>query len=342
MSSLPGHARITQKAVELLPAGKNPAYSAIATGGVPVNVVARDLIDVVILGHWADFGQCHHFMRRFDGQSEREAYTEAVHWIWKNGLDAARILSRQISVAASGIGSGPTSSQPLGNALHALQDSFAAGHAEREPSNGSSPGDIKRIKRYSGSEKEGHEEADKQWRGSYRDGFSESGWLAVLATNELLRIIIESAIAARGGKGVSLQRFDLFRQQWLKASDSLSDARDQAFDLIDRHYTGVRLGAMNFKTLAMDEEGLAKALIDDVGTNTGLTLRVFERLRDHYSSDSDDVAEIYVNAIRKTPGQLEAALRANKPLIRVLIQVMDEGWTSKGEKECIEWLKGLG
>lgn len=342
MSSLPGHAKITKKAVDLLASGKHPVYAALGTAGVPLNVVARDVLDVVILGHWADFGQCHHFMRRFDGQSEREAYDEAVQWIWKNGSNAARILSRQIARMADPGSDGPTSSQSLGNALHALQDSFAWGHVEREAPLGPYPGEIKRIKRYSGSEKDGHAEADEQWRGTWKSGFSESGWLAVRATQGLLQIIVESAIAARGDRAVSLLRFDRFVQQWLKPSESLSRERDRAFDLIDRFYTGVRLGAMNVKTLSMDEEGLAKALIDEVGTNTALTLRVFERLRDHYSSDSDDVAEIYVNAIRKGSAPLEGALRTNKPLVRVLIQVMDEGWTSSGEHECIDYLKGLG
>jgi hypothetical protein len=349
VSSLPGHARITEKAVERLAENSNPVYRALGSAGVPVNVVARDLIDVVILGHWADFGQCHHFMRRFDGQSEHEAYNEAVHWIWRNGLEAANLMSRQIVLMGmarpggpdGGTYSGPTSSQSLGNALHALQDSFAAGHAERGAPMGPLPGEITRIKRYAGSEKDGHEEADKQWKGNFREGFSESGWLAVEATLRLLRIVVDTGAAARGNRAGSLLGFDTFRAQWLRAADSLSTVRDRAFDLIDKYTVSVRLGAMNLKTINMDEDGLAQALIDECGTNTALVLDVFTRLRDHYSSDSDDVAEIYVNAIRKNPGQIQGALRANPPLVRILIQVMDEGWTSAGEKDCIAYLKGL-
>jgi hypothetical protein len=358
MSSLPGHARITRKAVELLEAENrgDPVYLALGFAGVPASVVARDILDVVLLGHWADFGQCHHFMRRFDGQSEREAHAEAVHWIWKNAVTAARILSRQISAtlapggarttaavsgSLAGGDSGITSSQALGNALHAVQDSFAWGHVERDEPRGSRPGDIRRVKRYAGAEKDGHAEADELWKGHYRQGFSETGWFAVCATRDLLRIVVDSANAARGGRAVSLLRFEAYRDQWLRASEALSNQRDRAFDLIDRHYTGVRLGASNLKTINFDEEGLARALVEEAGADTRLVLEVFERLRDHYSSDSDDVAELYVNLVRKHKGPLEAALRSNPALIGVLVQVMDEGWTSGGESECIEYLKGL-
>jgi hypothetical protein len=341
MSDLPGHARITQKAVALVSGGTDPVYRALGSAHVPVNVVARDLIDVVILGHWADFGQCHHFMRRFDGQSERQAYDENVHWIWRNALDAAAILSRQLALTGPARSAAPTSSQPLGNALHALQDSFAMGHAEREAARGSLPGAIRRIKRYAGADKDGHEEADKQWRGNWREGFSESGWFAVEATSRLLRLVVEAATAARGSRPGALPAFDQFRQQWLAPSDALSHERDVAFDLIDRYTTGLRLGATNIKTIDMDEDGLAQALYTEAGTNTALVLGVFQRLDEQYNSDADDVAEIYVNLIRKNPGRIQPALQANPALVKVLIKVMAEGWTSSGEADCIRWLEGL-
>jgi hypothetical protein len=348
MSTLKGHFRITRRAVEELGKDGAPVHRAIAAAGVPVDVVARDILDVLILGHWADFGQCHHFMRRFDGQSEREAYSEAVHWIWKNAADAARWMSTQLSASSLRGPSRPTSggpptlsSQALGNALHAVQDSFATGHALRERSTSTGPGAIHRVKRYAGSEKDGHEAADKEWSGSFKDGFSETGWFAVQATKELLRIVTDGAAASRGGGAVSLLGFESYRNQWLRASDALSNERDRAFDLIDRFYTGVRLGASNLKTISMDEEGLANALVREAGTNSGLTLEVFERLDEHYNSDADDVAEIYVNAVRKAGGPLEAALRSNSKLRDRLIKVMDEGWTSGGEKACIDYLKGL-
>jgi hypothetical protein len=93
-----------------------------------------------------------------------------------------------------------------------------------------------------------------------------------------------------------VDRGHVFEQTYLIASSSLSSARDISFDLIDRHYRGVRVGATNVKTLDFDEEGLAKALID-LGTNADDVLKVFERPDKHYNSDADDVAELYVNEV---------------------------------------------
>lgn len=360
MSTLKGHAKITRKAVEQLSNSGSalPAFGSIA---VASHVVARDLMDVLILGHWADFGQCHHFMRRFDGQSQFEAYSEAIQWIRKNASDAARTLSREVHEFLGPPGASPaarargpvgapnrslsslsaSATQSLGNALHAVQDSFAWGHVEREETVGRVPGAITRIKRYAGSEKDGHAEADDQWSDGTEDGFSQTGQFAIDATATLMRIVADSAIAARGDKPVSLLHFESFRLQWLRPSPSLSNERDRVFDLIDKHYTGLRLGASNLKTISMDEEGLADALVREAGTDSALVLGVFERLRDHYSSDSDDVAELYVNRVRKLGGPLEQALRSNAALVQVLIQVMDEGWTSSGEQDCIRYLKSL-
>jgi hypothetical protein len=327
MSSLKGHARITRKAVALLASEANPVYRALPAGSVANNVVARDLYDVASLGHWADFGQCHHFMRRFDGQSEREAYAEAIHWIWKNANDAARILARQIRESRTprmGPHGMPMtvnligSSQPLGNALHAVQDSFAEGHAEREaPSRHvvvaglevRRPGAIRRIKRYAGAEKDGHEEADAAWSGG-RDGFSDVGWMAIGATHGLLRMIADAAMMSSGSQ-ISLPGYEGYRQTWLAMSNDLSAERDRAFDLIDRFYTGMRLGARNLKTVSMDEEGLARALYVEAGRDMALVHRVFVRLDEHYQSDADDIAELYVNHVRRSRGPIEAALRGN-------------------------------
>ena len=351
MSSLPGHGKITRRAVEeiALEPRYAAAFSSFAVNTVMTSVMARDILDVIILGHWADFGQCHHFMRRFDGQSEQAAYAEAVDWIRRNAVDAARHLAAHAHVARAVGGrtaiTGAQSplSQSLGNALHALQDSFASGHAERENPQGFEPGAIRRIKRYAGAEKDGHEMADQEWHQPGNDGaFSPVGRLAVEATKALLRVIADSAVTARGGSAPTLVGFDLFRSKWLRASSKLSSQRDRAFDLIDRYYMGLRLGAMNLKTINMDEAGLAAALIAEAGADTQLVLDVFTRLDEHYNSDADDVAELYVNEIRKRKGPLESALKANPALQKRLIKVMDEGWTSAGEADCIRYLRSLG
>lgn len=372
MSSLPGHARITSRAVnELSSANKDhPIYSALGAAGLPTNVIARDIIDVLIGGHWADFGQCHHFMRRFDGQSEKDAHAEAVAWIQKNALDAARTLCTQIRYfyGKGGIPAGPParndprgiyvlageptndpempvanrpSWQCLGNAVHATQDSFAWGHAERETPSGNSPGAIQRVKRYAGSEKDGHKEADDLWFDKAKNDFSQDGRFAIDATKDLLKVVVDTALTTKGGSPAFLAGFASFQTTWLAASPNLSSARDRAFDLIDKHYTGVRLGASNLKTVNMDEAGLAKDLYKEAAGGTKVVLDVFARLEKHYSSDADDVAEHFVNLVKKGGGAAEKAVAADKALVKTLIEVLDAGWTSSGEQACIDYLKKL-
>ena len=95
---LPGHNRLTKQAIQEIyqSCPSHPIASNLGASGLPSNVISRDLIDVAILGHWSDFGQKHHFMRRFDGQSPFEAYKESVAWIRSNALDAAKHLSRRM------------------------------------------------------------------------------------------------------------------------------------------------------------------------------------------------------------------------------------------------------
>lgn len=347
MSSLTGHAKITSAAVrEVTQEMKfNPLATGMTHGGLPAAAVTRDIIDVICLGHWADFGQKHHFMRQFDSQSPFEAYESAVEWIRKNAYEAAQaIAARTAAYYPNGINgsrnpqlAGQTvyrdlNLQSLGNAVHALEDSFAPGHVTRGPG---SPGPITHIKRYAGAEKNHHAEGDDQWQDGNK-GFSEVGRLAIDAVKALLKIVVLTA-SSNAMMG-TLVDWQAFRDKWLKADAKLSKSKDRVFDLIDQYYTGVRLGATNIKTFDMNEEGLAKALFSE---DPATTLAVFVRLDEQYNSDADDVAEIYVNLIRKAGGAKLAELRGNELLIRRLIKVMNEGRTSSGEQECIDFLKGL-
>src|SRR5258707_11415314 len=101
MSSLGGHKRLTKQAVEELRSGKHssPIMKALPAARLQDSAVARDLIDVLILGHWLDFGQQHHFMRRFDGQSPFSAYSEGTEWIRSNAQKTARLLARRTRAA---------------------------------------------------------------------------------------------------------------------------------------------------------------------------------------------------------------------------------------------------
>lgn len=351
MSTLTGHAKITAAAVRELALewNSNPLATGMTWAGLPGAAVMRDIFDVLSLGHWADFGQKHHFMRQFDSQSPFEAYEAAVEWIRSNALQSARTMAARVArLYPQGLGSGrsPQSTglrvfhdvnwQPLGNAVHACEDSFAKGHTERgKPLGGGTPGSIIHIKRYAGTEKHLHAEGDEEWKGSQR-GFSDDGWFAIEAVKALLKVVITTAQS--NTNPVALVGWQAFRDKWIRADASLSKSRDRVFELIDRYYTGVRVGATNVKTLNMNEDGLAKALLAE---DPQTTLAVFVRLDEQYNSDADDVAELYVNLVKSQGGPKLATLQANKELIRRLIKVMDEGWTSSGEKKCITFLKTL-
>ena len=61
MSTLGGHWNLTKQAVEELRSGKHSSrfMKALPAARLQDNAIARDLIDVLILGHWLDFGQQH-------------------------------------------------------------------------------------------------------------------------------------------------------------------------------------------------------------------------------------------------------------------------------------------
>ena len=98
MSKLEGHKLITVQAVKEIKGScsTHPLGGNLSGANLPAHVVNRDILDVIILGHWADFGQSHHFMRRFDGQSPYEAYVESVEWIRSNAFQTSKTLARRI------------------------------------------------------------------------------------------------------------------------------------------------------------------------------------------------------------------------------------------------------
>ncbi len=92
-------------------------------------------------------------------------------------------------------------------------------------------------------------------------------------------------------------------------------------------------------TLNMDEDGLAKA-IAAMGTNTKRIKNIFEHLNKNHNSDADDVAVRYIGHIKQAPAT-QSALKADKPLVSLLIKILDEGWTSSGEKKAMAFLQAL-
>ena len=353
LSDLTGHYKITTRAIQEL---RKETTTSARLGVLPNSVVERDLKDVVSLGHWADFGQKHHFMRPFDASSPYEAYVAAVEWIKTNAMEGAERLQWSNQHRATnlgfGVGIGNYSTgtlgrhipvlgiQPftsLGNAVHALEDSFAEGHVQRAAAaDTQNPGDIEHIKRYTGKEKEGHEAGDEAWWNSDTNDFSTTGWLAINAVKNLLLMICDNANSKT--HVMSLFGWSNFEAKWLKASNKLSKVRDHAFELIDKYSTKVRIGNANLATIQVDEKGLAMALLNEPES---IVLDVFQRLDKQFNSDADDVAEIYVLQIKKSHGPQEQMLKNNRALKEILIKVLDEGPTVGKENECLQYLRAL-
>jgi len=102
-----------------------------------------------------------------------------------------------------------------------------------------------------------------------------------------------------------------------------------------------RLGGWGM-TFNMNEEGLGNALAD-MGANADRLLPIFERLASAHSADADDVVIYYLRKLRRTGREkvLRALATAKPELIRLLIKILDDGWTTGEEKSFIEHLQSL-
>lgn len=97
-------------------------------------------------------------------------------------------------------------------------------------------------------------------------------------------------------------------------------------------YTGLLTGT--------DESGLARALANQHRTDPRFVQMVFQSLNQDYSTDADDVALEFVRLARQDSG-LTQRLRQDRGLRELLIRLMDEGWTSSGEQDAIQYLRRL-
>ncbi|MCA9193264.1 MAG: hypothetical protein KDB03_15945 [Planctomycetales bacterium] len=94
-------------------------------------------------------------------------------------------------------------------------------------------------------------------------------------------------------------------------------------------------------TVSMDEDGLATALVK-MGLNMPRIFAIFQRLNESHNSDADDVALLYVKKLRAAhASHIFAAIKQHNQLLKLLIRVMEEGWTTTAEKDAIQYLKGL-
>ena len=90
----------------------------------------------------------------------------------------------------------------------------------------------------------------------------------------------------------------------------------------------------------VDEEGMAKALANEYGSNSNFVHRVFVSLEDSYSTDADDIALAYTEIARSNTAVAQC-IRGNKVLRDYLITILSKGWTSAEEKSAIQFLKAL-
>jgi hypothetical protein len=96
--NLEGHQQITSFAVRELQneCAGHPLTMGLRGASLDARVVLRDLYDVANTGHWQNFAQEHHFMRRFDNQSPYQAWEQGVAWVRSNARDSAIQLMRRI------------------------------------------------------------------------------------------------------------------------------------------------------------------------------------------------------------------------------------------------------
>ncbi len=92
---------------------------------------------------------------------------------------------------------------------------------------------------------------------------------------------------------------------------------------------------------SVDEAGIAKALYDEFGINLDKVHAIFIEMNNSYSTDADDIAVIYLKRVFQMKGVVLEALRLNKALKQLLIDVLDGGWTTGEETQMISKLKTL-
>ena len=90
-----------------------------------------------------------------------------------------------------------------------------------------------------------------------------------------------------------------------------------------------------------DERGMASALVRECGYELDKVNAVFLQLNDKYTTDADDVALEYVRQIKSMRGPVREALRLHIGLRNNLVMLLESGWTSAEEQECIAFLKNM-
>lgn len=94
-------------------------------------------------------------------------------------------------------------------------------------------------------------------------------------------------------------------------------------------------------TARMDETGLAKFCVS-LDKNTPRLKKIFERLKSAHWTDGDDVAYEYVSRMHKDHDvTMRAIARTDPDFVKLLIGLLDAGWTTRGEKSEMDYLSSL-
>lgn len=181
-----GHEALTKESVKAalrdLPAKLN--WVRVYLADTDVGSVYRDMDDIFNGGHWSPDGQKHHFMR-FRGQSPLDAYNVGLGWIHDNAYTAAKRLREIWQQPRRGV-QPIYINEPLGDALHTVQDSYSLGHVSRKKM-----GDnwiIDDIFIYDAANQKTHRALDKRWEAD------DLGNEAIIAGRELVRIVVVSSL----------------------------------------------------------------------------------------------------------------------------------------------------
>lgn len=139
-----------------------------------------------------------------------------------------------------------------------------------------------------------------------------------------------SKVGFVGAAGIPLELDPMYAHAFLRYMD-----HDAEF-VVNRF----RWGSFGM-TANMDEEGLADFLVKQSGNTRRIKL-IFERLKTGHWTDSDDVAHIYVEKMRtRHDAQMRQHALNDRGLVTLLISLLESGWTTGGERNEINYLKGL-
>lgn len=93
--------------------------------------------------------------------------------------------------------------------------------------------------------------------------------------------------------------------------------------------------------VSTDEAAIANALIKECGYEMDKVFAVFKELDWAYTSDADDVALEYVKKLKNAPQLVKLAFKGHQRLRNLLIDILDEGWTTGDEKSAMAYIRNM-